>query len=487
MSGTKENDNQGDANRDQLADAQVVDNPNSEVDDEEKKHPIEDAIDTALHRYRDIEAVSRLLVPAAAKLQKDIFQSANDVFETARKQIDEGGEEDCGDGNLAANLDDAMLVIDRVAEANLPRTLNVSLFLGLFSAFDAFTGNLLSAIYLRRPDLLESLNAEVPLSEILRFDTFDDLKKAVLADEIDAFRRKSYVEQFELLEKRFGLPLRSLESWSEFVEIGQRRNLITHCEGVVSKQYLQVCAKHGTEIQQDLMEGDQLSVSLGYLLRSCSVLYEVTLKLGQTLWRKVFPNEHHIANSHLIDPVYQSLQIERWDRAILISEFAGTVEGKANERDRRIRVINSAIAYRFSGNERRCEDVLSAEDWSAASKDFNLAVEVLRGNFEDAACLMTEIGKKGDLVTKSAYHTWPLFREFRRSGQFLTVYEKVFGSTFTAGMVQEAAEAEGGDTDPEMDESAESDSEVKVTQDSLEPKDLRMKLRDMDVVKALIG
>jgi hypothetical protein len=420
------------------------------AEEKEPKHPIPAAIDRALHKYRDIEAVARILVPVSATIQKDMWDTAHEALKSAQAKIDKEAGQGEIDEVVAAELDEAFVALDRLGEANLPDTLLTSLFLGLFSAFDAFTGNLLLAIYKRKPELLEALNVEIPLTELLKHESFDELKDAVLLDEIEKFRRKSYVEQFDQLEKRFGLALRKFEHWPQFVELGQRRNLITHCEGIVSKQYLKVCQENGVTLKEGIEEGHQLKVHPRYLIEACSIVYEVSLKLGQTLWRKIFPEEHDAANEHLTEPVYEALRIERWDRAILLSEFAASVQSKIRDLDRRIRVVNLCIALRFSKQIERCEKFLASEDWSAAALDFRLAVEVLSERFEEASHLMRQIGRKGELVNQKAYHVWPLFRAFRRSEYFTSAYEEVFGTSYGSGVAAEASKAE--EKEPEVSE-----------------------------------
>jgi hypothetical protein len=43
---------------------------------------------------------------------------------------------------------------------------------------------------------------------------------------------------------------------------------------------------------------------------------------------------------------------------------------------------------------------------------------------------MKKIGKEGELIKEQAYHTWPLFKAFRTSPQFLKTYEEVYGRPF---------------------------------------------------------
>ena len=142
------------------------------------------------------------------------------------------------------------------------------MFLALFSAFDAFTGDLLKGLYTRKPVLFRSLNKTLTFADVLAASSIEDLKLQVLDDDIETLRRKSYVDQFAALAQRFDVKLTAFDHWPAFVERSQRRNLITHCDSVVTEQYLSVCKDAGVD-QKELQEvGSQ--VKLGSARRAAS-------------------------------------------------------------------------------------------------------------------------------------------------------------------------------------------------------------------------
>ena len=97
---------------------------------------------------------------------------------------------------------------------------------------------------------------------------------------------------------------------------------------------------------------------------------------------------------------------------------------------RRIIIINRAIAYKFGKVPDKAEKILKAEDWSSTSNKFRLAVAVLRDDFKRAALLMKKIGKDGEIGIFE-YQEWPVFKEFRKSDDFLVTYQDVFGQEFS--------------------------------------------------------
>ena len=175
----------------------------------------------------------------------------------------------------------------RFSGSEIREILAVGHLLTLFSTFDAFSGHLLTAIYKKKPDLYQSLTGSMTIAEMLRYEHLDDIKDIILRNEIESFRRDSYIEQFTKLESRFGLSLKKFPNWSYFVECSQRRNLFTHADGIVNEQYLSVCQKEKYSFSSQAKVGDRLAVDKNYVIHACDLLMEVGLKLGQILWRKI--------------------------------------------------------------------------------------------------------------------------------------------------------------------------------------------------------
>jgi hypothetical protein len=116
----------------------------------------------------------------------------------------------------------------------------------------------------------------------------------------------------------------------------------------------------------------------------------------------------------------------QYDLAIRILTFSLTPPMKFEEaRDRYVCVVNLALAHKWAGNEKKCAEIIQAEDWSAARLDFLLAVAVLKDDFDKAVSLMKQIGTSGE-VTKEDYQEWPLFKKFRTTKRFLETYREIF-------------------------------------------------------------
>lgn len=413
--------------------------PESKEPDDSKPlqlHPIREAIAGYIHRVRDIKWSCRVFARSAAQLMNERYEKA--VAQIKKGELLLASEDEVERVHGMKAVQESIRKIERFNYSIIPQVIESSLFLSLFSTFDAYTGELLTAIYARKPELFDKLNRKVDLVDVLTASSIDELKRSVLDEEIERFRRMSYVDQFIELENTFGLTLRTFEKWPDFVECTQRRNLLTHCGGVVSDQYIKKCKEAGFPVESIPPLGTKLDLGPKYFLSTCELMIEVGLKLGQTLWRKILPDELEEADNHLHRAQFDALYSQNWLRAIVMGEFAVKLPKYSSEMQKRLCIINYCIALKFSGDDAKAQKELNKIDWSASINDFRLAEAVLQDRFEDAATLMERIGKRGELITESAYHTWPLFNAFRGNANFISAYEKVYGHPFVAELKRAA-------------------------------------------------
>ena len=124
----------------------------------------------------------------------------------------------------------------------------------------------------------------------------------------------------------------------------------------------------------------------------------------------------------------------------MICEYASSVKKFSSELKRRMLTVNHAIALKASGSPDKAAVAMSSFDWSASLLEFKLADAILAERYGDAAGVMRRIGRGGEILSEDSYHEWPLFRDFRGSGEFLAAYKDVYGYAFTEKL-QESANA----------------------------------------------
>lgn len=394
------------------------------------KHPLAEALGDFMQRIDDIAFAVRVMVPASGEILNTRIKKTKKSFDDAKIKIQTGSASEAS--HAGAAIIEASHEFDRLYRSKLPEVVARSLFVNLFSEYDYFFGLILKEFYNRRPDLLASLSKQISFEELMKFQNIDSVKESVLESELDSIRRESYVDQFNILQKKFGLPLTKFQDWALFVEAAQRRNLMVHCGGHVSEQYLQACDAVGYKFDERPKPTDRLEINKEYFERAANLVARVGFMLTHTLWRKVLPSEGEQANNELNDQVYRLLCAKRWKIAAELGTFslAEPILNGTTDIQHRIRLCNTAIALKNLKRIVEMRNLLGALDWSASIRDFRLAVCVLEDKFDQAATLMIQIGRKGELVHEVAYHQWPLFAGFRESDEFQKAYEEVYGYPF---------------------------------------------------------
>jgi hypothetical protein len=305
----------------------------------------------------------------------------------------------------------------------VPRSFVVS----LVSQYDAFLGRLIRAIFLIKPELLNASDKNLTLAQLLEFGSIEEAREHILEKEVETVLRKSHTEQFQWMENKFDMQLRKgLDVWPVFVELTERRNLFVHASGVVSSQYLKVCCDHDVKFDQKSEISSQLEVDPEYFYRAYQALFEIGVKLAHVLWRKFQPDNLEDADKNLIEVGYEPLYEEKYGLAKVIFDFAcSTLKKHSNAGRRRILVVNRALAYKWSGDEKKSKDIVTTEDWSDTSDTFKLAEAVLLDDFPKALKIMKDLGKSKSPDIHD-YRAWPLFKEFRKTSEFQALFEEIF-------------------------------------------------------------
>lgn len=381
-----------------------------------------------------IESLSKALEPTMSAMVESL-KRAGETMDTffekkgVRRVTEDGSEsfmiKPTDLHQLQRNL--KALTSASLAVTNIPQIFLCS----MVHKYDAYLGRLLRVAFTVRPEILSASQKTLTFADLSRFPSITSARESLMEQEIESILRDSHIDHFKWMENRFDLPLRKdLDVWPQFVEITERRNLFVHCDGIVSTQYLAVCRKHGSKLDDDIKVGDQLRVDSKYFGQAFDCMFEIGIKLGHVLWRKLQPDNMNAADKALQNTGYELLVEERYELAKMILCFATeTLKNVSSDQIRRTNLINLCSAHKFSGDQQSCNSILESEDWSACAPEFQLAVAVQKDDFVRAASIMESIGKDG-AVSREDYSTWPLFKIFRESKEFLASYRKLFGEEF---------------------------------------------------------
>lgn len=295
------------------------------------------------------------------------------------------------------------------------------------SIYDAFLSDIIEGIYKLRPELLNTCEKEYSFSDILKFNSIDEIKDNIIEKEVESVLRESHTKQFEWLSKKLSIKLtEDLPNYKHFIEITERRNLFVHTNGKVSRQYLSAIPKESTKIKL----GDTLEASPEYVVHCYRILFEIGVKLGQVIWRKLDEkNSLEEADDLLINIIYDLLKNKKYNLGITLSEFATQKYIKNyNKASEYVKCVNKSLAYYLSGDKEKCTSIIQSIDWSATDYTYRLASLVLEEKFDEACELMKKIGRNENMM--NAYQEWPLFTNFRETDIFKSTYKEIYQTNF---------------------------------------------------------
>ncbi|MCU4640960.1 hypothetical protein [Acinetobacter courvalinii] len=302
------------------------------------------------------------------------------------------------------------------------------------SEFDYFVGALLKNTYMLKPDLLNQSDRTFNFKDLSKFSSLEDVREEVIEKDIEQILRSSHTDQFKAIANKVDIEtLTKFDNWSNFIEITERRNLFVHADGVISTQYQKICKTVNINIDNNQI-GTKLDCSKEYLDQTYDIMYEVIVKLGQTIWRKVFgksSKNKELADTYLIHLLFELLCNEQYKLAVNIGEFAIEQRSISNDFRKRMMVINLCLAYKYSNQIDKCNKLLNSYDWSSVQDVFQLALACIKDEHEDACRLIKSlINSNSDLVTESALHSWPLFKVLKEQQSFKKIYEELFQASF---------------------------------------------------------
>jgi hypothetical protein len=258
--------------------------------------------------------------------------------------------------------------------------------------------------YALHPDALPADEKEFSLSELAQFDDIQDARIAAISRKVEDLMRSG----FDAWDKWFRGLLKSdfdelAANRAVLNEAIQRRHIVVHNGGRVSRQYLAKVPEAEAKI------GNDLRINRAYLEAAVDEITIFGLRLILTAWVKWSPDKDE-ASGQALDIVYEQLVDGRNEAASCIAETA--LGFPADERQRLSLQINRWQARKRTEGIEVIRMELEAWDTSALSPLYEVAKSVLLDDFESSFALIPHLIDQGDLKEKEL-RDWPLFREVR--------------------------------------------------------------------------
>jgi hypothetical protein len=135
----------------------------------------------------------------------------------------------------------------------------------LASDFELLLSEVVPAVLLERPSLLNAAESSLSLQELEALPDVDSARQLIVQRKVDDLLREG-IGQWSNWFDKFGVKWRDMiEDWPAFVEVFARRNVFMHAGGVVSPQYLKALRDAGARESEIPALGAKLELDQAYL------------------------------------------------------------------------------------------------------------------------------------------------------------------------------------------------------------------------------
>ncbi len=304
------------------------------------------------------------------------------------------------------------------------------LFISLVSYFDNHLRGLLNIVFEKNNFLLNNTEKKISTSEVLELTSITEVRQYLVNKEIEQLLYDGRKKCFDWLEEKLKIKCNFNEiGIKKFTELTERRNLFVHSDGIVTKQYINICRKNNIPLSKKIKVGYKLELTPGYFLDSCYLCLCIGIELSQALWRKLEENKIEDADTYLLNMTADLLNNDNNLSAGRLLDFSDKLEKVSSEKFKLMFIINRALSMKFGKSEKMAIDLINSRDWSAEDDELKLAVAIIKDDLKEAVKMMLKIGPTKDM--KDAYKKdWPLFKEFRKTVLFRKTYKKIFKESF---------------------------------------------------------
>jgi hypothetical protein len=302
--------------------------------------------------------------------------------------------------------------------------LRSSTLISLISTLEGLIADLNHEYYKIFPQAFPADNYSITLSDLREYGSVEEVEKYLISKEVESVLMQSISKQLERFAVKSKVDLKPIATYLDRVtEIAQRRNVLVHNKGIVNHQYI----KH---VNQDLIKqyelsiGDSLTPNNEYLLDSINLTEIVGTTLLIQCWRQWDKENIETAEALINQFIFECLIDEHYNQALCLSSVSRSITFSDKDTELAI-AINRGIALHRLGLNDQLTTLLDSIDWTKSSIKFQIAVCVLRSQESEFRSLLPKSVELGE-ITRHSIETWPLFRDFRSSDDYLQILNELF-------------------------------------------------------------
>ena len=304
-------------------------------------------------------------------------------------------------------------------------------FMLLFTYFDGLISDLMHNYFRSFPKLLESGSVNLSLEELNLSKTVKEAKAYLISKHIEHLMYKNLEEQINYFEENLHIKCQEHIDWIKIAEAKERRNLLVHNNGLVSRRYLQrFKAKMYHPNNKSLKEGDLLSINNEYFNRTLDEILISGIIFGQECWRKWHPKDLESADTDLIERIYKLLLEKKWELAQRLSHY-GRNSKVFNDAKQLIYDFNYCLCLKSLGKSEELNRELNNIDVSSLNPYLLLGYYALKKDASNFYKSLRNTLGAFDLE-KELLLEWPIVQELRDDKNFRNNINRIYREAIPA-------------------------------------------------------
>lgn len=314
-----------------------------------------------------------------------------------------------------------------------------SFILSLIAQYEVMVADTLRFALADQPKIYISSEVKINAVDVINAMDIEGIKRKIIEEKLEVLLRDSHINLVQDFFKRLSLDLPDKILLKDFGEICERRNLITHADGVVNARYRMNLKKLGFSESDIPTVGTSLHADVGYIVSSNARTTLLGFWIIHSVWRKLFPQETKTADASLNEAVHDFLVAGYTKMARRLCEFALEEFPDIKEEIRAYLVVNLCLSYLLEDDmeeaERRkgIDDSLQKRDWGILNAPLALALCCIKEDYDQLSSKIDDAVHHG--LTVQEFSTWALFSKVRS----LPLYKEKMMEHFRVTVTQDAS------------------------------------------------
>jgi hypothetical protein len=312
-------------------------------------------------------------------------------------------------------------IMQRMSHGQLaPRSalLHGSLLTVAVASFEFLLAGLFSFHLIAFPNQLKDDEQEFSLADLVELGSIEEARRRLIERRVDSFMRRGLDDWSRWSERVLGGPFSDLAlDFPHLNEVFQRRHIVVHSGGAVSRSYLERVTHSG----EPPSLGEELPVSAEYMRSALDELEVLGLGLLAVARHKWDSGEPDRAADTLNVAVYELLRAERWPEAKKLAEVGCQIAH--SDSSRWMLTVNGWLAIRGMDELTDCLDAIRNWDVSALAPQFKLARACLLEE-SDEALRQLELTLKERTGHIRPIWEWPLLDGLRENSRLNEIFSQ---------------------------------------------------------------